>query len=181
MWCLRSFNPHTVQSDIGVMTFKPPAENSGRTVLETTTVDASDEWWTGLVRDREHDTGEIRLRLERWVENDHVLQNPHTWRVRPDFWGDEREAVQQFKRFGGSSPPGMLPIDAHLTPREYDLIRKDDTRWVAVVRVESPYGGDKVRLYHWDASDGSVRQKWTVGRYWSKLANLATRHLQVTA
>lgn len=144
-------------------------------------VDSSNGWWTGLVRDRDHKTGEIRLRLERWVKNDHSIANPHTWRVRPDYWEDERDAVTAFTSRGGRSPPGDLPINQRLTPMEYTRIRKDDTRWVAVVRVDRPLKGPCVRLYHWNPRDGAVRQKWTIGRDWSQLESLATRHLQAVA
>lgn len=163
------------------MTCLPRAADTDRTVRETTSVDNSDGWWTGLVRDRDHETGEIRLRLERWVKNSHSIDNPHTWRVRPDFWDAERDAVHRFQSQGGRSPPGDLPIDQHLTPLEYTLVRRDAARWVAVVRVDSPYNGDSTRLYHWDPSDGSVRQKWSIGRNWSKLENLASRHLKQVA
>jgi hypothetical protein len=150
-------------------------------VLKTTTVDNSNGWWTGLVRDRDHETGETRLRLERWVNDGGSYNNPHTWRVRPDFWTAERDAVATLQQRGGRTPPASLPIDDHLTPLEYTRIRKDDVRWVAVVRLDRPYGGECVRLYHWDPADGAVRQKWTVGRHWSQLEDLAGRHLQLVA
>jgi len=159
----------------------PRAADTDRTVLETTPVDASNGWWIGLVRDRDHETDEIRIRLERWVDDGGSYENPHTWRVRPDFWEEERFTVATFKQRGGRSPPAGLPIDDHLTPLEYTRIRKDDARWVAVVRVDRPYKGECLRLYHWDAADASMRQKWTVGRYWSQLEDLATRHLKPVA
>lgn len=162
------------------MTCPPKAAETARTVLEATPVDASDGWWTGLVRDRVEETGETRLRLERWVDNYGSYQNPHTWRVRPDFWAAERDAVATFQKNGGQSPPGNLPIDQFLTPLEYARIRKDGTRWVAVVRLEGPKG-ERVRLYHWDPVDESVRQKWTIGRDWEQLEALATRHLKPVA
>lgn len=163
------------------MTCLPRAADTDRTVLETVPVGNENGWWTGLVRDRENETGEIRLRIERWVRNDHSIDNPHTWRVRPDFWDDERQAVSQMESRGGHSPPGNLPIDQRLTPLEYIRIRKDDVRWVAVVRVDRPFKGPCIRLYHWNAADESVRQKWTIGRNWNRIESLATRHLKAVA
>lgn len=98
--------------------------------------------------------------------------------MRPDFWDDERDAVARLESRGGRSPPGNLPINQRLRPLEYMRIRKDDTRWVAVVRVDRPFKGPCVRLYHFDPVERSVRQKWTIGRNWSQLRSLATRHLQ---
>ncbi|QSX00102.2 hypothetical protein [Haloterrigena alkaliphila] len=163
------------------MTCLPYAADLDRTVLDTWTVDDSNDWWTGLVHDRDHDTGERRLRLERWVDNGNSCSNPHTWRVRPDFWEAERDAVATFERRGGRSPPARLPIDNRLTPLEYTCIRKDDTRWVAVVRVDRPYKSPCIRLYHWNPADAALRQKWTVGRHWAELKDLATRQLRPVA
>ena len=160
------------------MTCLPRQADTERTVLNAVPVDDSDGWGTGLVRDRDPRTGETRLRLERWKKNGRNYDNPHTWRVRPDFWDEECEAVSNFKRFGGKSPPGDLPIDQYLSPTEYRLVRKDGDRWVAVVRLDRPYNGERIRLYHWNPRDGSVRQKWTIGRDWSELAALASRHLK---
>jgi hypothetical protein len=160
------------------MTFLPRQADTARTVLNAVSVNASNGWWTGLVRDRDPRTGEIRLRLERWKKNGRKYDNPHTWRVRPDFWEEEAKAVSKFKRLGGESPPGDLPIDEYLSPSEYRLIRKNESRWVAVVRVTDQYNNTRLRLYHWNRRDGSVRQKWTVGRDWSELKRLADRHLK---
>lgn len=163
------------------MTCPPRTVQNGRTVIEAIPVDNSNGWWTGLVVDRDPETGENRHRLERWVENDHGYNNPHTWRVRPDFWADELEAVAALENNRGRSPPGNLPIDQRLTPIEYKLVRTDETRRVAAVRIDRPLKGECIRLYHWDQSDESVRQKWTIGRNWSRLSDLATRHLKTTA
>ncbi len=160
------------------MTCPPNEGKSNRTVLNTIPVAVSGDWWTGLVRDRDDKTEEERLRMERWVANKHGYSNPHTWRVRPDYWSAELNAVTQLERRKGQSPPGNLPLDSRLTPLEYVLVRRDETRWVAVVRLDRPYKGECLRLYHWNPADGSVRQKWTVGRDWSQLTDLATRHLK---
>jgi hypothetical protein len=163
-----------LQSLIGDMT-DLPHEDARREVLDAIPVDVSDGWWTGIVRDREYETGENRLRLERWTESEGGPERPHVWRVRPDYWADEKEAVDRFQKYGGSSPPGNLPIDQSLTPEESRTVRKDDARWVAVVEVSKPWGNDVTRLYHWDIRDGSTKQKWTVGKSWSTLARKATR------
>lgn len=181
MWYLEGFNFMPRQVYVGAMMCIPRAADTARTVLKTMPVNASNDWWTGLVRDRDHETGETRLRLERWADNGGSYTNPHTWRVRPDFWEQERAAVATFKQQGGRAPPANLPIDDHLTPLECMRIRKDDVRWVAIVRIDRPYRSECVRLYHWDSVDGSTRQKWTVGRYWSKVEDLATQHLRAVA
>jgi hypothetical protein len=151
-----------------------------RTVLETTAVQTSENWWTGLVRDRDHETGETRIRLERLVDNQTKIDMPHVWRVRPDFWSAERDAVTTLTQTGGSTVPGDLPIDDWLTPREYIPIRHDDARRVAVVRVEKP-SGRCVRLYHWNAETGAVRQKFTTGQSWNRLVDEANKAVYPTA
>jgi len=163
------------------MTCLPRAADRTRTVLETTAVDNSNDWWTGLVQDRDPETGERRLRLERWKDNGGTYDNPHTWRVRPDFWGEERAAVDTFRQQGGRPSLTDLPIDDYLTPLEALRVRKDEVRWVEVVRVQYPQGYDKVRIYHWDPDDESTRQKWTVGRNWSQVQDVATRLLEAGA
>jgi hypothetical protein len=159
------------------MTCPPRAADSDRTVLETRPVDSSNDWWTGLVRDRDPQTGEHRLRLERWVDNGDRYDNPHTWRVRPDYWGQERTAVQTLEQHNGRAPPADLPIDDRLTPLEYTQVRKDEQRWVAAVRVDRRYKDECLRLYHWDPADESNRQKWTIGRHWHQLEAIATKQL----
>lgn len=156
----------------------PPREaDTTRTVIEAIPVTTSSNWWTGLVHDRDDDSDEERLRLERLVENPGGYDRSHTWRIRPEFWEAERDAVTALDhhRVQGQSLPGDLPIDQHLTPREYVCIRKDDVRWVAPVRIDRPYKGECIRLYHW-TPEGRLRQKWTVGRDWSELESLATRY-----
>lgn len=162
------------------MTCPPRAADTDRTVLQTTTVNANNGWWTGIVQDRDPD-GETRLQLERWVNNEGEYDNPHTWRVRPDFWNEERATVSRFQQEAGRNGPTNLPIDDYLTPLEAKRVRKDDVRWVEVVRVANSSGYEKVRIYHWDPADGSTRQKWTVGQTWSQLEDLATRHLSSVA
>jgi len=162
------------------MTCPPRESDKSRTVIEAIPVDQSNGWWTGLVIDRDPDTGEIRHRLERWVENDHGYENPHTWRVRPDYWEGEQEAVQMLQDRHGRFPPGNLPINQRLTPVEYWPVRRDEVRRVVAVRLDRPFKGECIRLYHWDQSDESVRQKWTVGREWSRLSDLATHHVEIT-
>lgn len=174
-----SFTVVANQRVLVVMKMPPRDDKRNRTILETVPVDNSNGWWTGLVRDRDDRTGERRLRLERWVENESPT-NPHTWRVRPEFWNGEREAVAQMKESGGRRPPGDLPIDQRLKPLGYSCVRKNDDRWVAVVRLERPTRGECVRLYHWNPENGAVRQKWTVGRQWSMLTDLASRHVRQT-
>lgn len=147
-----------------------------RTVLETVAVDDSGDWWTGVVRYRPRHGGDSRLRLERYVKDGADVRLAHRWRVRPEFWTDERDAVSQFRKHGGGSPPA-LPISDFFDVREYTEIRNDRARWVGVSRIEGQYGGDKTRLYHWDPADGTTEQKWTVGKHWSQLARLATRML----
>lgn len=173
-----SFNPYWGHIYIVKMTCLPKEADTDRTVLNTVSVNISDGWWTGLVRDRAPQSGETRLRLERWSKNGRSYDNPHNWRVRRDFWDEECEAVSNFQKFGGDPPPGTLPIDQYLSPIEYRRVRKDEDRWVAVVQIDRPYKSRCTRLYHWDPLDGSVRQKWTIGRDWSQLKNLASRHLK---
>lgn len=160
------------------MTCLPRAAEADRTVLETVPVDDSNGWWTGLVRDRDHETGEIRLRMERWVRDPPNHGNPHTWRVRPDFWAEERDAVADFDRQGGTSPLRSLPISDRFDVLAHRRVRKDDVRWVAVVRLNPPHKAPLTRLYHWDPTDGAVRQKWTVGQHWGRLQELATERLE---
>ncbi|GAB7095625.1 hypothetical protein JCM30237_27790 [Halolamina litorea] len=152
------------------------AVDLNRTVLETVAVDDSGDWWTGVVRYRPRHGSGSRLRLERYVENGGGVQLAHRWRVRSEFWTDERDAVARFRKYGGDSPPA-LPISDFFDVREYTEIRNDRTRWVGVSRIEGQYGRDKARLYHWDPSDRTTEQKWTVGKHWSRLARVATRML----
>lgn len=177
MGCILGFNLYQKQGHIVDMTCPPYAVDDDRTVRFTASVDESNGWWTGLVSDQDQETGETRIRLERWVENGSGYQNPHVWRVRPDFWDAERAAVSTFRRRGGRSPPDNLPIDEYLTPLEYSCIRKDDHRWVAIVRLNRPGKGECTRLYHWNVPDAAVRQKWTVNKSWSRLEELATQFL----
>ena len=172
MWCFRGFSTLQIQLFIVAMTCIPREADANREVLKTDPVDDSNGWWTGLVWDRNHDTGEVRIRIERWVENKRGFDNPHTWRIRPDFWEEEHTAVSDLELGKGEVPPDSLPVDNYLTPRRYRLVRKDGVRWVAAVLVERPEKGECVRLYHWD-SDGRVRQKWTVGKHWPELVKKA--------
>jgi len=48
----------------------------------------------------------------------------------------------------------------------------------SLVRIEKKWGQASDRLYHWDPEDDSVKQKWTVGKQWNRLSNLATRELE---
>lgn len=147
-----------------------------RTVLKAVPAHVNDSWWTGIVRDRSHKTGEVRLRLERLVENSDGVTDPHVWRVRPDFWLEEQQAVTTLKHQGGSDVPGDLPIHERYTPREYVPVRHDDTRRVVAVRLDKP-SGRCIRLYHWDADDGTVYQKFTTGQHWDDLTTYANRNL----
>jgi len=159
------------------MTCPPNLADLNRTVLEATPVDRSNGWWTGLVRDRYAPTGEIRLRLERYPPDNPKNRPEHTWRIRKDFWQTEREAVKIFKRKGGEEPAGVLPISNFYTVKEELPIREDSSRRISLVRIEKNWGRTSDRLYHWDPEDGSVKQKWTVGKQWNRLSNLATREL----
>jgi hypothetical protein len=154
------------------MTCLPREGDLDRTVLETMPVQNTGKWWTGVVRDRDHESGEIRIRLERWVDNDHGPDNPHTWRIRPDYWAEEREAVEALEQGRGRAAPSDLSINGRYTPREYIPVRNESARRVAVVRLKKKYG-ESVRLYHWDPTNGAVRQKFTTGKYWSDLVKLA--------
>jgi len=177
MVALAGFNPLTHQAHIVSMMCLPRAADLDRTVIEAIPVKQSSGWWTGLVRDRDHETGETRLRLERLVENQRGVDIPHVWRVRPDFWESERDAVNMLMNGGGSAAPSSLPISDRYTPHEYIPIRKDDVRHVAVVRLQKPSGWC-TRLYHWDARDGSVRQKFTTGQPWDDLVSTANTRLR---
>lgn len=169
MWCIRGFNPLSNQVHIVVMTCLPRAVDRNRTVLETIPVKTSSNWWTGLVRDRDHDTGETRLRLERLVENQSGIRMPHVWRVRPDCWEAERNAVSRLKVSGGLTDTTNLPISDRFTLHEYIPIRNKRKRRVAAVRIEKPSSKEQIRLYHWDPEDGSIRQKFTTGQSWGDL------------
>jgi len=154
----------------------PHNADMDRTVKAAFPVDTTGNWWTGLVHDYDPTHNQERLRLERWVHDSNGYHCPHTWRIRPEFWPTERNAAQTLDNNpgNGDSPPGSLPISQRLTPQKYTLIRKDDTRWVAAVRISRPYKSDCVRLYHWTPS-GKTRQKWTVGKDWHRISKLATR------
>jgi len=57
----------------------------------------------------------------------------------------------------------------------------DSRGWLSTrlsVRIEKKWGQASDRLYHWDPEDDSVKQKWTVGKQWNRLSNLATRELE---
>ncbi|GGN25361.1 hypothetical protein [Halarchaeum nitratireducens] len=159
------------------MTCPPKRADLARTVINATAVDESNGWWTGLVRDRVHDTGEVRLRLERYPPNNSKNRPEHTWRVRPEYWDSERDAVEMFEQYGGETPTGVLPIDDFYTVKEHLPIRKEPTRRVSLVRLEKNWGQTVTRLYHWDPRDGATKQKWTIGRNWDHLSTLATRKL----
>lgn len=149
-----------------------------RDVLESTTINKSDEWWTGVVRDRDPKTGEIRVRLERMTLDDiEGWKTVHTWRVRPDFWDEERKAVAKFRRGAGTTSPPATPTHPDIDVQRYLRVRKDSDRWVAVVRAESPYRPPFTRLYHWRLPDESTCQKWTIGDNWTRERDLATRQL----
>ena len=148
----------------------------GRTVLEQTTVSKDDEWWTVVVRDRDPRTGQVRLRLERLVlDATEGWKLVHSWRVRPEFWEEEVRAVARFQNGAGTTSAPPTPTDPDLDVTRYLRVRKDDTRWVAVVRVERPYSYPCTRLYHWHLPEGTTRQKWTVGRDWSRASDIASR------
>lgn len=49
----------------------------------------------------------------------------HTWRIQPDYWDAEREAVELFDRIGGETPTGVLPIDDFYTVKKHFPIRED--------------------------------------------------------
>lgn len=151
-----------------------PVPKSDREVLEVKTIDKSDEWWMGVVRD-EHETGEIRVRLEReaWNSKNRSWSNVHVWRVRPEFWKDEVDAVKKVEEGLGEKPP-WTPVDETIDVLEYVKVRKDDSRWVAAVEADSHnWWNSKTRLYHWDPNDGTRRQSWTVGKNWHKAKRAA--------
>ncbi len=150
----------------------------GRTVLERTTVSKDDEWWVAVVRDRAPRTGDIRIRLERLVRDaTEGWTLVHSWRVRPEFWREEMRAVARFQNGAGSTSPPSTPTDPDLDVTRYLRVRKDDERWVAVVRVERPYSYPCTRLYQWELPDETTRQKWTVGRDWARASDIATRQV----
>lgn len=150
----------------------------GRTVISSTTISKSDEWWMGVVRDRDPETGELRVRLERMtLDAEEGWKNIHTWRVRPEFWNAERKAVAKFQRGAGRTPPASTPVDATYTVTRYLKVRKDADRWVAVVELERPWGRPCTRLYHWRMPDETTCQKWTIGTDWTRARDLATRQL----
>lgn len=150
----------------------------GRTVLDSTTITRSNDWWTGIVHDRNPRTGEERLRLERMtLDSTRGWTNIHTWRIRPEYWSEERRAVARFQNGAGTIDTPSLPLHPDLTATRYLRVRKDHDRWVAVVEIERPYNSSCTRLYHWDPDDGTTRQKWTIGRDWTRGQNLATRQL----
>jgi hypothetical protein len=155
----------------------PRAVDLDRTVLKTTAVHTSGDWWTGLVRDHDHESGETRLRLERLVENENSVDIPHVWRVRPDFWERERSAVSALKQGDGFAAPSDLPIHGRYTAHKYVPVRTDEVRRVAAVRLEKPSGYQCTRLYHWDADDDTVCQKFTAGQPWSDLVRQADTQL----
>lgn len=144
-----------------------------RQIIESTTVDNSNGWWTGVVRDRHPRTGSERVRLERHAPDSDMNRPQHKWRIRPDFWPAERNAVARFERGQGSPAPATLPLHPRLDATRYLEIRRDDHRWVAVVEVDRPKKGLCTRLYHWDASDRSRAQSWTVGEYWTRVTSTA--------
>lgn len=113
------------------------------------------------------------------VENDGDWQLPHTWRVRPSFWEEECAAVDAIEDdiLANDDVPASLPLDQRLTVKSYYCVRKDEARWVAVVEVDHPYKSRQTRLYHW-SPEGRTRQKWTVGKHWSRLRDIATRLLE---
>jgi len=159
------------------MTCLPRAVDLDRTVIEAVPIKTSSDWWTGLVRDRDHETGDIRLRLERLVQDQSGVKIPHVWRVRPDYWELERDAVAMLESQGGIDDTADLPISDRYDVREYVPIRTDEVRRVVVVRMDKPSSGECIRLYHFDAQDGSVRQKFTTGQPWSELVDVADRRL----
>lgn len=159
------------------MSALPKRANLNRKVIDATAITESDGWWTGIVRDRVHETGETRLRLERHKNNGGRVDTPHTWRLRPEYWADERDAVDRFEKVGGSSPPAGLPVSDYLEVTEYEEIRSEDGKSIAVVEVEKPTRGRSTRLYHF-TSDGTVRQKWTVSKKdWDRVKRRATNSL----
>lgn len=165
----------------GDMSDTPPPTN-GRTVLDSTTIDRSEQWWTGLVRDRDPDTGEVRVRLERaTLDATDGWTLVHRWRLRPEYWADERTAVERFQAGGGRTDVPATPVDSRFDVTRYLKIRKDDQRWVAVVELDRPYKSPCTRLYHWELPDEARRQSWTIGRNWSKTVLLADRQLGTPA
>jgi hypothetical protein len=154
----------------------PKHTKLNRTVIDTIAVDCSNGWWTGLVRDRIETTGEIRLRLERYSP-DRPNRPVTTWRVHPDYWKTEVEAVSNFEQLGQNASTKALPIDDFYTVKKYLLIRDELNRRVSVVRVEDEFNRTKKRLYHWNPHDESTKQKWTIGKNWNRLSRLATRKL----
>lgn len=162
------------------MTGTPPARGD-RTVIDSETIRADDDWWEGIVVDRDHESGERRVRLERATCDDGgAWRNVHVWRVRPDYWEDERRAVARFISGAGETSPPAVPVDPWLTVNRYLRVRKDDHRWVAVLEVVRPNKGPCTRLYHWRVRDGATCQKWTTGESWGRAEAAATSRLAAT-
>ncbi|KAB1196347.1 MULTISPECIES: hypothetical protein [Haloferax] len=153
-----------------------PVSKDGREILDVKTIDKSDNWWMGVVRDLYLETGEIRVRLEReaWDSNQGAWRNVHVWRVRPEFWNAEVDAVSRVQKGLGESPP-WTPVDETIDVLEYVKVRKDEHRWVAAVEAKSHnWWNSKTRLYHWDPDDGTRKQSWTVGKNWYKAKRAAS-------
>jgi hypothetical protein len=163
------------------MTSEIPA-TGGREILSSTTINQNDGWWVGVVRDRDPRTGTIRIRLER-LRNDARAgwKVIHHWRVRPEYWEAECDAVSRFQRGAGTTTPPMTPVHDEVDVLRYLPVRKDEHRWVAVVKVTRPYGSPCTRLYHWEVPSGSLRQKWTICGQWERIRDAATRQQKVDA
>lgn len=135
-------------------------------------------WWTGLVWDQAPRTGEERLRLMRAVRNQSGWQSKQTWRLRPDYWSAEAEAVAKVQNGGGRTDPPATPTDPTINVKRYLEVRRDGTRWVAAVRAfNENKGRTQTRLYHWDPDAWARRQCWTVGPTWKKVKPLAARRV----
>lgn len=139
----------------------------------------NNHWWTGLVRDHDPRTGEVRLRLLRGVRHPRRgWERNQTWRVRSDYWSPEQSAIEAVMAGEGTTSPPKTPTDPSIDVQRYLEVRRDDIRWVAAVHVYNENKGtEQTRLYHWDPQSWSRRQCWTVGPDWPKVTRLATQHL----
>lgn len=161
------------------MSVTPPIEIT-RTVETSTTIDRSSEWWSMVVDDRT-EYGERRVRLELYYQDTtEGWKRIHTWRVRPDYWDAEVDAVAAFRQgSGGSGRVPANPIDPYLDVHRFQTVRKEHGRWVAVAEVsERGSSYRKTRLYHWSLPDESHCQSWNVNWTWDNARSLATRRLR---
>lgn len=162
-----------------------PESDEGRTVIDVQTISANGQWWSGIVHDRERTSGEERVRLEmRLCDAVKGWSGKHTWRVRPDYWAEERELVDSFghREIGGNVPAN--PLDTNCKVNGFRTVRKSDRRWVALVEMSYSCGYRR-RLYHWELPAGERsqpqnwrrRQVWNTNKQWDRTKRVANRWL----